>query len=629
MTPRQFAAGGSRLYAVTDETLTLEFPLISYGLMAAAIGGLFAGFAAGMYYTRRRVRRARRAQGRAQETLHRAEVLHAQHLALMDSIDDLAWLKDDQCRFVFVNRKFASVFKRSAASLIGKSDYDLSPPERAAHYQAHDHAVMRTRQIDRVEEAISLAGGDTGWAETVKVPVFDAAGAVIGTAGVARDITERKRFVQQIEQLARHDPLTGLANRLYLQEQFEHFLQRHAHFAVLFLDLDNFKLINDTDGHPVGDELLRVVARRLQAAISNEHVLVRLGGDEFLILMPDATTPARIEECAQRLVTSVCVPYLINGNQYAVSASIGIALFPEHGSTQLQLIKHADIAMYQAKNAGRNRFFWFHEALAVQTAARRDMEMRLRHALEHDGFVLHYQPIIDTASGHIVGAEALIRLLDHDNSLIAPLDFITIAEETGLIEALGDWVLCHGLQQLQQWRCAQLPTVQLSVNISGIQFQNPLFSSRLAQLLEEFAVPGSCLELELTEGVIMSNSASALATLSEIKKLGVALAVDDFGTGYSCLSYLKHLPIDRLKIDRSFVGELPDHIGDVAITRSILLVAAAFKLQVTAEGVEQKNQYDFLRQLGCEAAQGYLFSRPVPADEFVRLLLESQQKRIS
>lgn len=596
---------------------------MTFFLLVLAVG---LGFFAGHQHSLWRVRRASRALLRAQHTLHKAQRMQLQQQGLMDSIDDLAWLKDDQCRFIFVNRKFGQVFQRDPASLIGKTDFDLSPPELAMHYQEEDYLVMQERQARRVEEVISRENGEQGWAETVKVPVFDAQGQVIGTAGVARDITERKRFQQQIEHLALHDPLTGLGNRLYLKEKFEQFQKVHSQFAVLFLDLDNFKLINDTDGHAVGDELLRVVSRRLQSAILPHHVLVRLGGDEFLILMNDCQCNEVVESLAQRLVTAVCVPYLINGSHYAVSASIGIARFPEHGSNQLELIKHADIAMYQAKKNGRNRFFWFHADLATQTVARRDMEMRLRQAMENDGFVLHYQPIIDTSSGRITGAEALIRMRDLDGrTLIAPAAFIGLAEETGLIEAIGDWVLCHSLHQLQKWRAERLPPVQMSVNISGIQFQHPLFAQRIAELLSEFDLPGHCLELELTEGVIMANSATALATLTAIKDLGVSLAVDDFGTGYSSLSYLKHLPIDRLKIDRSFVDELPGHSGDVAITRSILHVAAAFQLHVTAEGVELESQYDFLRSLGCNAAQGYLFSRPVPADEFVRLLLESWQ----
>lgn len=577
-------------------------------ILAMLLGGLLAA----VWLRRRRPR---------PEVESRQRGLLAQQLALMDSIDDLAWLKDTESRFVLVNRKFASVFNCTPDSLIGKSDRDLSPPEMAEHFLAEDREVMQSGQPKRVVEKIHREDGGFGWAETIKVPVFDETGSLIGTAGVARDITARKAAEEQISQQARHDPLTGLPNRLYLAERFEQYRAEHAQFAVLFLDLDNFKLINDTDGHTVGDALLQQIALRLRSEIEDSGFVCRHGGDEFLILYP-SPNPLEVESFAQRVARALVRPYLIAGNEYVISASIGMASFPEQGEDRLTLIKHADIAMYEAKRQGRNRFTWFAAPLAEQAAHKRKVEMQLRAALEHESLSLHFQPLIDLASGRIIGAEALVRMRAADGSLVSPASFIPLAEETGLILPLGDWILSAALRQLAQWRRDGWDDFVLAVNISGIQFRQSQFVPRLAEMLEVCAVPGRFLELELTEGVLAEQSVDAIAGLQQLKALGVRLAIDDFGTGYSSLSYLKRLPIDRLKIDRSFVDDLPGHAGDVAITRSIVHIASAFDLAVTAEGVENQAQRDFLRELGCQSAQGYWFSKPVPAEALEVLLRE-------
>lgn len=549
-------------------------------------------------------------------------ILQAQQKALIDSIDDLAWLKDVESRFILVNRKFGDVFGVDPDTLVGKTDFDLSPPELAEHYQRDDREVMRSRTVSRQEERIARENGEIGWSETIKVPVLDHNGNVVGSAGVARDISERRQAQEKLELLAQSDALTGLGNRVYLARQFDLFLQRYQRFAVLFLDLDNFKLINDTDGHGVGDQLLASLADRLRASLIPDSVLVRLGGDEFLVMLPGITDKEQVEAIAKELARTVARPYVIAGNTYAISTSTGIVTYPEHGSDRLTLIKHADLAMYQAKKSGRNRMHWFSDDLASHTIARRNIEMRLREALENDRFLLFYQPVFDLHSKHIVGAEALLRLADAPHEEISPSLFVPIAEESALIIPVGDWVLRTAIKQLRQWNDEGRELV-LAVNISGLQFQQIDFADELASLLAEFNVPAHQLELELTEGVLMENIQSNLATLNRIKVMGVRLAIDDFGTGYSSLAYLKHLPIDRLKIDRSFVTGLPEHSGDVAITRSIINIAAAFDLRVTAEGVEQAKQQDFLQTLGCHHAQGFLYSHALPIQEFDELLSAS------
>ncbi|WP_417067480.1 putative bifunctional diguanylate cyclase/phosphodiesterase [Niveibacterium terrae] len=566
-------------------------------------------------------RQARSARRRTEDASVRLHQLQAHQRALMDSIDDIAWLKDRDSRFLMVNRKFAELFGRTPEAMVGLSDYDISSAKTAARYQQIDRDVMATRAPQRVEERIANTEGGTNWAETIKVPVFDERGEVIGTAGVARDITVRKHYEHQASFLAQHDPLTGLHNRRYLESQFDEFAKRHRRFVAIFLDLDNFKMINDTDGHSVGDEVLRILAARLKNLTQDDELLVRLGGDEFLLLksLTDLDVTA-IDMLALRIEEAIGAPCRVSGNRYVVSSSIGIASYPEHGSDHQSLVKHADIAMYEAKKSGRHRYCWFHEALANATTERRNIELRIREALEADEFALHYQPVCDAESGRIIGAEALIRLKDRGGQAIPPALFIPIAEQGGLIEPIGEWVIHTGLKQLAHWREQGHTDLQLAINISGTQFASGRFVEHLESWIEESGVPGSALELELTEGVLMADVEKAQSILSRIGALGVRLAVDDFGTGYSSLAYLKHLPIHRLKIDRSFVDGLPSHPGDTAITRSILQLAKTFLLEVTAEGVETQDQLEFLRRAGCNAIQGFLQSQPRPAAEFSALL---------
>ncbi|WP_137935807.1 EAL domain-containing protein [Chitinivorax sp. B] len=556
--------------------------------------------------------------------LREVKLLQARQQALMDSIDDLAWLKDREGRFVLVNRKFEEVFGISRADIIGQHDFDLLPPDVAQHYHDDDLAVMTSRSTKRIEEKVHMPNGDIGWTETVKVPVFDEEGGVIGTAGIARDVTSRKRLEEQAAFLANHDPLTGLANRRQLEEHFDNFLMWYPHLAAIFLDLDNFKLINDTDGHSVGDTLLRMLAKRLMEEVSEHELLVRLGGDEFLILAPVPNGDINhIEDLAKRLGVAVGTPFDIANAQYAVSSSIGIALCPEHGKDRQTLIKHADIAMYEAKRTGRNRVCWFDPGMASEAVNRRKLEMVLRRALEQHTFQLHYQPVIDVATRRIVGAEALLRLRDPQEGLVSPAMFVPVAEESGLILPIGDWVLQHCFQQMRHWLNQGATDFKLSINISGAQFAQHDFADKVAAWLAEYGIPGAALEFEVTEGVLMADVETHIATLERIHQLGIELAVDDFGTGYSSLAYLKRLPIHRLKIDRTFVSGLPDHQGDVAITQSILSLASAFNLRVTAEGVEMQHQFEFLRNAGCELVQGYLFSPPKPLADFEQLLVKN------
>ncbi|WP_341677847.1 EAL domain-containing protein [Niveibacterium sp. SC-1] len=554
-------------------------------------------------------------------------LLQAQLQGLLDCVDDLAWFKDRDSRFTRVNHKFAELFGRKPEELVGASDFDLSSAPAAHRYRADDQRVLAEGRALRLLEEVQHTPEEIGYSETRKRPLHDPQGRIIGTVGVARDVTLRQRYEQQIEYLALRDPLTGLHNRRHLEQAFSAFAERTPQFAALLIDLDNFKLINDTDGHAVGDELLRVLAQRLRRSVAAGCMLVRLGGDEFLVLHPMSEADrGTIDIVAGTISRAISGPCHLGHHRYAISSSLGIAAYPEHGGDRLSLIKHADLALHRAKALGRNRFQWFEPTLASETAQRRSIEQRLREALERRAFALHYQPIFDGASGRIVTAECLLRLVDGREPPLPPGLFIPVAEETGLIDALGTWVIREALLQLARWRKIGHRELRLALNISGLQFSEPGFAERLARWLKEAGVPGEALELELTEGVLMTDIDTKLDTLHALRALQVRLAIDDFGTGYSSLAYLKRLPIQRLKIDRSFVVGLPGSAADSAITRSILQLARTFQLEVTAEGVETAAQLDFLRSVHACEVQGYYLGRPLPWGEFEQLL---QQDRLA
>jgi|GEM_PF-6429495 len=596
---------------------------MGYALLIA-LAVMFA-FALGWFAQGRRTRSARgtarTAPASAPSENAPAWLLQAQLQALLDCIDDLAWFKDRDSRFVRVNHKFAEIFGRKPDDLVGATDFDLSPAPAATRYRADDQRVINEGRALRLLEEVQHAPDEAGFSETLKLPLRDPQGEIIGTVGVARDVTLRQRYEQQIEYLALRDPLTGLHNRRHLEQEFAAFAERNPHFAALLIDLDNFKLINDTDGHAVGDELLRVLAQRLRRSVSAGCMLVRLGGDEFLVLFPVVEAEqGTIDVVAGTISRAISGPCHLGHNRYVISSSLGIAAYPEHGNDRLTLIKHADLALHRAKAAGRNRFQWFEPSLASETALRRSIEQRLREALERRAFALHYQPIFDSVTGRVVTAEGLLRLVDGREPPLPPALFIPVAEETGLIDALGTWVIREGLLQLARWRKIGYSDLRLALNISGLQFSEPGFADRLARWLKDAGVPGEALELELTEGVLMTDIDAKLDTLHALRELRVQLAIDDFGTGYSSLAYLKRLPIQRLKIDRSFVVGLPGHAGDSAITRSILQLARTFQLEVTAEGVETAAQLDFLRGIHSGEVQGYFLGRPLPWGEFESLL---------
>jgi len=445
---------------------------------------------------------------------------------------------------------------------------------------------------------------------------------------VFTDLSQFKDSQERMAHLAHFDPLTDLPNRLYARERLNHALehgQRHRErVAVMFLDLDHFKTINDSLGHAVGDELLVEVAHRLQQRLRNEDTLARLGGDEFLVILENLQHPDEAAHIAQVLLELFERPLPLSEHEVYLTLSIGISLYPDDGQNGDELIRNADAALYQAKAEGRNCSRFYTQALTERAHSRLILEHQLREALQRDEFVLHFQPLVDVVSGETHGAEALLRW-QSAQGMIAPADFIPLAEETGLIVPIGAWVLREACRQAQAWRAQGLPLECLAVNLSPRQFKQADLIDQVRHALETSGLPAACLELEITEGALMEDVEQAQTTLAGLRQLGVHLAVDDFGTGYSSLAYLQRFPLGKLKIDQSFMRGMPEDHGNLEIIGTLVALARSLDLSILAEGVETQAQLDVLRQLGCEQCQGYLFSRPLSAELFGAWLRDDRQ----
>ena len=426
--------------------------------------------------------------------------------------------------------------------------------------------------------------------------------------------------------LARHDALTNLPNRLQAVDHMEQAIvwarqyQRRA--ALLFLDLDNFKTINDSLGHDAGDQLLKDVAERLRGAVGERDTVSRQGGDEFLIVLADVPDLDAISVVANHVLNAMVQPFNLKGMQIVSSVSIGVALYPDDGADFSVLLKHADQAMYQAKAAGRNVCRFFDARMNADTLERLSLESGLREALIQQQFVLHYQPIVDIHSGRLLAAEALLRWQHPQRGMLGPDTFIPVAESSGLIVEIGEWVLNEACRQMMAWRAAGLPAFVVSVNLSSVQFRRGNLEALVASALQRFGLPGDCLELELTESLLLQDSEGFIATLYQLKALGVRLSIDDFGTGYSNLSYLQRFRVDKLKIDKSFVRKLQGSPQDQAIVSAIIQMAKSLHLLTTAEGIEDDSTRRLLAQLGCDQGQGYWFARPLQASDFAVFALQ-------
>ncbi len=466
--------------------------------------------------------------------------------------------------------------------------------------------------------------GSLFWELASISPVRDQAGNITHFIGVKEDITERKRYEERLQYMATHDELTGLVNRTLLQDRLAqsmscaHLSGRHV--AILLLDIDRFKMINDSLGHDFGDKLLRAVAQRLLQVVRSGDLVARLGGDEFVVLLSEVEEASTAGLVAGKLLQKLAWPFTIDNREIIVTASMGICLSSPENADGITLIRNADIAMYRAKSAGNN-FAFYSPEMNSQILETMELESALRLALEREEFCLHYQPKVDLASARITGFEALIRWNHPQRGMVSPVDFIPLAEETGLIVPIGSWVLLEACRQAKAWQAQGLPHLTVAVNLSARQFRKGDLAQSVSAILEQTGLDAQLLDLEITESMVMDDSDGAEQTMHNLKQLGVKLSLDDFGTGYSSLNCLRRFPVDTLKIDRSFINDVASDQSCASVATSIIAIAHNLKLDTVAEGVETREQLAFLAGCGCDAYQGFVFSKPLPAEQFADLFI--------
>ncbi len=525
---------------------------------------------------------------------------------------------------VYVNPAFERITGFPATEAVGRNwsflhgdDTDqpaLENVRAAIRGQREGHGVLRNYRKD----------GSLFWNELFVAPVRDSDGSVSHFVGVLNDITDNRRYQEELEHQANHDSLTDLPNRNLLRDRINQaivFADRYAQAVVIaFLDLDNFKLVNDSLGHDAGDQLLKLAAGRLASCLRASDTVARIGGDEFVLVLHFTAGDGMVGQHIQRLLSAIAQPFIINGREVFVTCSVGVSVYPQDGRDGDTLLRNADAAMYRAKEQGKNGFQFYTRELNERVSERLDLESDLRRALERGELAVYYQPQVELATGRIVGAEALVRWRHPSRGAVEPERFVMIAEETGLIVPIGDWILRTACEQIKAWQGASLPPLVVAVNLSARQFRQTQLADIVESVLSDTGVEPRFLELELTETVVMHDPQEAEIALRRLKSMGLRVAIDDFGSGYSSLNYLKRFPIDKLKIDGSFVQDLPESGDSAAIVLAVISLGHSLGLRVIAEGVERRSQAGFLRAHGCDEIQGYYYSAPMPAQEFTALL---------
>jgi diguanylate cyclase (GGDEF)-like protein/PAS domain S-box-containing protein len=563
---------------------------------------------------------------RAEARLNQSE---ARFRSLTELSSDWYWEQDAALRFTkFDGSGIAGERYQPARAVIGRLSWELPGiVVESANWAAHRARLERRDPFREFEYSYRDSKGNLHHLSVNGEPVYGADGGFLGYRGTSRDITTRKQAEERIQYLATHDALTGLPNRVIFSELLNHAIgaarRKACSLALLFVDLDRFKVINDTLGHQAGDGLLKDVAAQLKRCVRAADVVARLGGDEFVVLLEEGADANAAQAVARKLLEALARPIAVEGTDCRVTASIGIAMFPGDGQDEGALMKSADIAMYQAKDEGKNNFQFFSAANQSRSLGKMAMEGHLRGALERNELFLHYQPKKNLRTGAISGVEALLRWHNSVLGLVPPDEFIPLAEETGLILPIGRFVLREACERVAAWGRAGLPALRVAVNLSMRQLADPELPAQIAATLAQAGLPPGQLELEITESMVMSNPERMLALLTGIRDTGVQLSIDDFGTGYSSLGQLKRLPIDALKIDRSFIRDIPGDLEDEAIAETIIAMARKLGLTVIAEGVETQAQQDFLGLHDCDEMQGFHFARPLPHEEFEALLRQS------
>lgn len=561
------------------------------------------------------------------------ELFNQKQLAIvtLESIGDAVITTNMQSEVTYLNPVAEKMTGWSKAEAMGRPILEvfriLNESTRKLAANPVDVVLAHNKVCGLANHTLLIAKSGAEYAiEDSAAPIRDQDGNILGVVLVFHDVSDARQMAQKMTYLAEHDYLTDLPNRLLLTDRITQAIsaakRRGSKLAILFFDIDHFKRVNDTLGHEVGDQLLKVLSKKLQMCIRASDTLSRQGGDEFVVLLPELTDDAVPAEIAQKILFSVKDPISIANHELFITASIGIAVYPDDGDNVDVLTRHADAAMYHAKNSGRNNYQFFTKEMSARVAAQLTMENSLQKAISNNELLLFYQPKVSIKTGKIIGAEALIRWVHPQWGMMMPDRFIKIAEDSGLIRGIGHWVLREACTQNKKWQDSGLPEIPIAINVSVVELHHAHFTQEVTKVLLQTGLQPYHLELEVTESVAIQTEVTVINDLNKLKEMGVRLSVDDFGTGYSSLSYLKLLPVNTIKIDKSFIRDIQVDANDAAIVTAIIKMSQSLGLTVIAEGVETQAQLEFLQSHDCDEMQGYLFSRPLPADEFAALLAQ-------